>query len=163
VPPGHGVRYLVDRPAPGHDDGHVAVQLVRTDRLCPGVPYAYASVAPPGALVFTAGACPLDENEQIVGAGDVRRQAGQVVANLTEALAAAGASLTDVLKTTVYVASADRGDLLAAWDVVRAAFGAHDAPSTLVGVATLGYTGQLVEVEAVAVAAGLGAPPWDNR
>jgi len=129
----------------------VAVQLVRVPRLSGGVPYAYAAIAPPGALVFTAGACPLDENGEVVGAGDVRRQAQQVMANLGEALAAAGAALTDVLKTTVYVASADRGDLVAAWDVVRAAFGEHDAPSTLLGVATLGYRDQLVEVEAVAL------------
>jgi enamine deaminase RidA (YjgF/YER057c/UK114 family) len=66
-------------------------------------------------------------------------------------LAAAGAALTDVVKTTVYVASADRADLVAAWDVVRAAFGDHDAPSTLVGVAVLGHPDQLVEVEAIAV------------
>jgi enamine deaminase RidA (YjgF/YER057c/UK114 family) len=56
-----------------------------------------------------------------------------------------------VLKTTVYVATADRADLVAAWDVVRAAFGRHAAPSTLVGVTVLGYPDQLVEVEAVAV------------
>jgi enamine deaminase RidA (YjgF/YER057c/UK114 family) len=130
----------------------MAVQLVRADRLADGVPYAYASVAPPGALVFTAGACPLDENEVIVGLGDVRIQSRQAVANLTEALAAAGASLTDVLKTTVYVASGDSSELAAAWDVVRAAFAGHDAPSTLLGVTALGYAGQLVEVEAVAVA-----------
>jgi hypothetical protein len=34
--------------------------------------------------------------------------------------------------------------------VVAAAFGDHDAPSTLLGVAALGYEGQLVEIEAVA-------------
>jgi len=111
----------------------MTVQLVRAHRLYAGVPYAYASVAEPGALVFTAGACPLDENEMVIGAGDVRRQAQQVMANLTEALAAAGAALTDVLKTTVYVASGDRRDLLAAWDVVRAAFGEHDAPRRCLG------------------------------
>jgi enamine deaminase RidA (YjgF/YER057c/UK114 family) len=130
----------------------MAVQLVRAERLFPGVPYAYASIAPPGSLIFTAGACPLDQDERIVGIGDVRAQARQVMANLTEALAAAGAGLSDVLKTTVYVASSDGNDLVAAWDVVRAAFAEHDAPSTLLGVATLGYTGQLVEVEAVALA-----------
>jgi enamine deaminase RidA (YjgF/YER057c/UK114 family) len=116
----------------------VAVELIRADRLYPGVPYAYASIAPPGAMVFTAGACPLDQDEKIVGVGDVQRQARQVMANLTEALAAAGASLSDVLKTTVYVASSDRADLVAAWDVVSAAFAEHDAPSTLLGVTTLG-------------------------
>jgi len=130
----------------------MTVQLVRADRLYSGVPYAYASVAPPGSLVFTAGACPLDENEVIVGAGDVGLQARQTVANLIEALTAAGAGLTDVLKTTVYVASSDRADLITAWEVVRAAFADHDAPSTLLGVTALGYAGQLVEIEAVALA-----------
>jgi enamine deaminase RidA (YjgF/YER057c/UK114 family) len=136
----------------------MTVQLVRAARLYGGVPYAYASVAVPGALVFTAGACPLDQNEAVVGVGDVRRQARQVMANLREALAAAGAGLTDVLKTTVYVASADHGDLVAAWEVVRAEFGDHDAPSTLLGVTVLGYRDQLVEVEAVALIGGHGAP-----
>ena len=137
----------------------MTVQLVRAARLYGGVPYAYASIAGPGALLFTAGACPLDQNEVVVGAGDVRRQARQVMANLREALAAAGAGLTDVLKTTVYVASADHGDLLAAWEVVRAGFGDHDAPSTLLGVAALGYRDQLVEMEAVALLGGREAPP----
>ena len=131
----------------------MAVQLVRVPRLYGGVPYACASITGPGALVFTAGACPLDETGAVAG-GDAGHQARQVMANLSEALAAAGATLADVLKTTVYVASADRGDLAAAWDVVRAAFGEHDAPGTLPGVTALGYPGQLVEVEAVALIAG---------
>jgi enamine deaminase RidA (YjgF/YER057c/UK114 family) len=50
----------------------------------------------------------------------------------------------------VYVASADRRDLVAAWDVVRRAFADHDPPSTLVGVTVLGYPDQLVEVQAIA-------------
>jgi enamine deaminase RidA (YjgF/YER057c/UK114 family) len=128
----------------------MTVHLVRAARLYSDVPYAYAAIAQPGALVFTAGACPLDEQGAIVGPGDVRLQASQAMANLIEALAAAGAELTDVLKTTVFVASGDRRDLMVAWEVVRAAFGEHDAPSTLLGVAALGYDGQLVEIEAVA-------------
>lgn len=130
----------------------MTVHLVRAPRLTQEVPYAYAAVAPPGALIFTAGACPIDENDQVVGVGDVGRQAKVVMDNLVQALAAAGAGLSDVLKSTVYVASAEHADLMTAWDVVRAAFGDHDAPSTLLGVAALGYTGQLVEVEAIALA-----------
>ena len=109
--------------------------------MYPGVPYAYASVAPRGSLIFTAGACPLDDRGEVVGAGDVRAQASLAVANLATALAESGATLADVLKTTVFVASAERADLVAAWDVVSAAFGEHDAPSTLLGVAVLGYAG----------------------
>jgi enamine deaminase RidA (YjgF/YER057c/UK114 family) len=73
--------------------------------------------------------------------------------NLRIALAASGAHMSDVVKTTVYVASAQQEDLLAAWDVVHRHFGDHEAPSTLLGVAVLGYRGQLVEVEAVAALA----------
>ena len=128
-----------------------AVHLVRVRALAPDVPYAYASVALPGALVFTAGACPLDEEGRVVAPGDVQAQAEQVMANLRTALEAAGSGLDRVLKSTVYVASDRRDDLVAAWTVVRAAFGDHDAPSTLLGVSVLGWPDQLVEVEAVAV------------
>jgi enamine deaminase RidA (YjgF/YER057c/UK114 family) len=132
----------------------MTLKLVRSDTLFKDVPYAYASVAPRGSLIFTAGACPLDDQGKVVAPGDVQAQASLAVANLATALAECGARLADVLKTTVFVASAERADLVTAWDVVRAAFGDHDAPSTLLGVAVLGYQDQLVEIEAVAVAPG---------
>jgi hypothetical protein len=49
----------------------------------------------------------------------------------------------------VHVATTARRDLVAAWEVVRDAFGEHAPPSTLLGVTVLSY--QLVEVEAVAL------------
>ena len=125
--------------------------LIRPDSLYRDAPYAYAAVAPPGALILTAGACPIDASGVVAEPGDYAAQARQVIANLRTALEAAGAGLTDVLKTTVYVASADRADLVSVWEVVHAAFGAHDAPSTLLGVSVLGYENQLVEIEAVAL------------
>jgi enamine deaminase RidA (YjgF/YER057c/UK114 family) len=131
-----------------------SVELVRSTALTDTVPYAYAAVTPPGRLVFTAGACPLDQDGAVVAPGDVAAQAQQVMANLAVALGAAGADLTDVAKTSVYVASSSRADLVTAWQVVRNVFGDHDAPSTLLGVAALGYPGQVVEVEAVAVTGG---------
>jgi enamine deaminase RidA (YjgF/YER057c/UK114 family) len=130
------------------------VQLVRTTRLFPGAPYAYASKTRQAELIFTAGACPLDEQGQVVGQADIPAQARQTLANLRIALAESGAAIQDVLKTTVYVASGEREDLVAAWNEVAACFGDHDVPSTLLGVAVLGYPGQLVEIEAVAVASG---------
>ena len=56
------------------------------------------------------------------------------------------------------MASDRRPDLVAAWDVVRAAFGDPDPPSTLLGVTVLGWSDQLVEVEATAVIAARRAP-----
>ncbi len=130
-------------------DSHV--WLVRVSEQSDGAPCADAAVAErPSRWVFTAGACPLDEQGTVVAAGDVAGQAEQVMANLRIALAAAGAQLTDVVKTTVYVATAQRQDLVAAWEVVHRHFENHEAPSTLLGVAVLGYRDQLVEVEAVA-------------
>ncbi|MBA2443827.1 MAG: hypothetical protein H0V49_00630 [Nocardioidaceae bacterium] len=70
--------------------------------------------------------------------------------NLEQALADAGAGLDDVVRTAIYVASSARPDLVAAWEVVRDALAPHDSPSTLLGVAVLGYADQLVEVDAVA-------------
>ncbi len=128
----------------------MTINLIRSDSLYAGAPYAYAAIAPPGSLIFTAGACPLDGSGQVVGVGDIQAQASVAMANLGTALAASRATLRDVLKTTVFVASARRADLVAAWEIVSAAFGDHDAPSTLLGVSVLGYPDQLVEIEAVA-------------
>jgi enamine deaminase RidA (YjgF/YER057c/UK114 family) len=127
-----------------------SLHLVRSSGLTDDVPYAYAAVTAPGSLVVTAGAGPLDDDGAVVAPGDIPAQAQRVMENLVVTLRACGAELTDVAKSTVYVASSRREDLVAAWDVVRAAFGEHDAPSTLLGVAMLGYPDQLVEVEAVA-------------
>lgn len=127
------------------------VELIRSAELA-AAPYAHACIAhDTGRLVFTAGACPLGADGVTVSVGDVSGQTEQVMANLRTALAAAGADLTDVVKTTVYVASPRREDLHAAWAVVSRHFGNHDVPSTLLGVSVLGYADQLVEVEAIAV------------
>jgi enamine deaminase RidA (YjgF/YER057c/UK114 family) len=131
------------------------VELVRSRELTDVAPYAYAAVARDVTrLVFTAGACPLDADGKTVAIGDVAGQAEQVMTNLQVALRAAGAELTDVVKSTVFVATQRQEDLRAAWDVVSRWFGEHDAPSTLLGVSVLGYNDQLVEVEAVAALRG---------
>jgi enamine deaminase RidA (YjgF/YER057c/UK114 family) len=148
-------RVLLANPARFWNDPPVTasppIQLIRTPLLTDRAPYAYAAVASDvRRLVFTAGACPLDDQGNIVVSGDIAAQAQQVMTNLRIALAAAGADLADVVKTTVYVASQDREDLATAWRVVSSHFGTHDVPSTLLGVTVLGYHDQLVEVEAVA-------------
>lgn len=127
-----------------------SVQLIRSSSLS-DAPYAYAATAPAEArLIFLAGACPLDDDGATVAVGDYAGQAAACVETMTQALAAAGATIEDVISTRVLVASSDRADLVSAWGVVRDAFGEHDVPSTLLGVTVLGYADQLVELEAVA-------------
>lgn len=128
-----------------------AVALIRSSRLSDVAQYAYAATAPANArLIFLAGACPLNADGSTAAVGDYAGQAAKVIENLRIALADSGAGLTDVIMTRVLVASSRREDLVTAWEVVREAFGEHDAPSTLTGVTVLGYTAQLVEVEAIA-------------
>jgi len=130
------------------------VQLIRSASLA-DAPYAYAATAPAGSrLIFLAGSCPLNEDGTTSAPGDYAAQAEQCMKTLTEALSSAGACLTDVISTRVLVASSDQADLVESWDVVHAAFGAHDVPSTLLGVTVLGYRDQLVEIEAVAAVRG---------
>jgi enamine deaminase RidA (YjgF/YER057c/UK114 family) len=127
--------------------------------LFPGVPYAYASIAPEGGLVFTAGACPLDAEGRVVAIGDHEGQARQAIANLKAALSEVDSSFNAVLKTTVYVVAQDRSELVRVWNVVEQAFAPARPPSSLLGVALLGYPHQLVEIEAVAtMRGGLKAP-----
>ncbi|MGY1439028.1 RidA family protein [Streptomyces reniochalinae] len=128
-----------------------AVSLIRSSTLSDVAEYAYAATAPAKArLVFLAGACPLDAEGAVTPLGDHAGQAATAVGNLRTALRAAGAGLEDLISTRVLVASSRQEDLVAAWEVYRDAMGAHDVPSTLMGVTVLGYTGQLVEIEAVA-------------
>ena len=119
--------------------------------LYDGAPYSYFAIAPEGGLVFTAGACPLDADGDTVAPGDFAAQSARCVENLLAALAAAGSGLERVLKTTIFVASSDRDDLVEAWNEIERVFGTDAPPATLLGVAALGYPGQLVEIEAIAM------------
>ncbi len=126
------------------------VELRNADGLAPPPGYSHVAIARGATLVFTAGAVPLDGDGNVVGDGDAVAQAHRVIANLLTQLDAAGAGPADVVKTTVYVAGASHETQVDVWEVVRASsIGA--APSTLVGVPILGYRGQLVEIEAIAV------------
>lgn len=117
--------------------------------LFEGVPYAYGAVAPPGGILFTAGACPLDSNGGLIGLGDPREQATAALENLEAALRLYGAGPEHLVRTTIYVVG-DRDDLLQVWEVIANGLAPNRPPSTLLGVSTLGYEGQLVEIEGIA-------------
>lgn len=139
---------------PGPSERHTS--LIASSRINPaslsaGEPYDYASVAPAGGLVFTAGACPLDADGHVVAAGDLEAQTQQTLDNLVAILAEAGSGLGDVLKTTVYVTASERSELERVFDLVEERFAPARPPSTLLGVSLLGYPDQLVEIEAIAL------------
>ncbi|MEU5265652.1 RidA family protein [Amycolatopsis sp. NPDC021455] len=116
--------------------------------------YHHVTVASPGRTLYLAGQCPLTEDGSVVD-GDVLAQTDQVVANTAAALAFAGATPSDVVRTVIYVATDDREVLSAVWDrLAKSAIGAaFTSASTLLGVARLGYPGQLVELDVTAALA----------
>jgi enamine deaminase RidA (YjgF/YER057c/UK114 family) len=96
---------------------------VRPDGLPPVNGYSQA-VAFSGPMVVLSGQIPADEHGNLVGEDDPLAQARQVFRNLTTALAAAGATIEQVVKLTVYLT--DIADL----DAFRQARNEHISPDT---------------------------------
>jgi enamine deaminase RidA (YjgF/YER057c/UK114 family) len=112
--------------------------------------YSHVVVASGSRLVTTAGAVPLDEEGNLVGAGDLLVQARKTLKNLASALEAVGTTGRDVIKLTIYVVAGGRADLGSVWGAVQES-NLAGAASTLLGVSMLAVEGQLVEIEAIAV------------
>ncbi len=87
-----------------------------------------------------------------MGKGDIRAQTTQTMENVKTVLEAAGATIDDVVKVTVYVTNVK--EQLAAIHEVRAQYFKTDYPaSTLVEVKSLVSEDLLIEIEAIAVVA----------
>ena len=125
-------------------------KIIQTDQApAPVGPYNQA-IAATGELIFVAGQIPLEPTTgAIVGAGDVAEQTEQAIANLTAILQAAGATITDVVKTSVFLKNMN--DFAAMNAVYAKHFGDETAPArACVEVARLPKD-VLVEIECIAV------------
>lgn len=71
---------------------------------------AHAVVAGPGSMVFVSGQTGIDPNTGELMRGDAASQAERALKNTAVILAAAGCTLSDVVKVTVYVSSLDMID-----------------------------------------------------
>ncbi|MEV8612204.1 RidA family protein [Amycolatopsis sp. NPDC051373] len=113
--------------------------------------YHHVTTVSGRTTVHLAGQCPLGLDGVVVE-GDVLAQVDQVVVNTATALAAAGATADDVVRTVIHEATADRAVLSAVWDrFTGSAIGpAFSTASTLPGVTCLGYPGQPVELDVTA-------------
>lgn len=131
------------------------INRVQPDGLHPTPGYHHVTVVESGRTAYLAGQCPLDGSGTLVGPGDLLAQTDQVVANALAALSAAGATPSDVVRSVVYVASAERADLSAVWQRLNDGplAQAFTTASTLLGVTVLGFPGQLVEVDLTAALA----------
>jgi 2-iminobutanoate/2-iminopropanoate deaminase len=113
-----------------------------------GAPYSQAIAVPAGRMVFVSGQVPLDPVTGALAGDDVATQTRRALANVAAVLEAAGASLADVVKTTVYMT--DLGQFGAMNEVYAEAFAGHAPARATVGVLAL-PVGALVEIDAIAV------------
>jgi enamine deaminase RidA (YjgF/YER057c/UK114 family) len=115
----------------------------------------YSRAVRAGNLVFVSGTTATDDRGNVVGRGDPEAQARYILQKIERALEAAGASLSDVVRTRVYVTNADD------WEAVGRAhaayFGEIRPANTLVEVSRLVGPDYLVEIEADAVIGSGGA------
>lgn len=109
----------------------------------------YSRAVRKGAHVHVAGTTATDSNGNVVGVGDPFRQTKQALSNVEWALHEAGAALTDVIRTRLYVVNIED------WEAIGRAhgevFGDIRPASSMVEVSRLIDPDLLVEIEAVAL------------
>ena len=110
--------------------------------------YSHVVVVEARKTIFVSGQLARDARGNVVGAGDMRAQIRQTGENIKAALAAAGATLNDVVKTNTYVT--DIEEFFKHTDVRMEYFGALPT-STTVEVRKLAHPDLMVEIEVIAV------------
>lgn len=120
-------------------------QVIRTDSA-PAAVGPYSQGVRSGELLFLSGQIPLNSRGELVARG-IEEQTRQVMENLAAILAAAGARLDDVVKTTIYLTD------LADFAAMNAVYGTYfeSEPPARATVQVVGLPkGVCVEIEAIA-------------
>jgi enamine deaminase RidA (YjgF/YER057c/UK114 family) len=99
-------------------------------------------------LVFCAGQVAADVDGKVLPPDDFEAQTKMVMQNLTNALAAGGAKLSDVTKVTIYICNPH--DVPKARRILFDYFGDHPPGSTLCVLRGLAHPNFLLEIEAIA-------------
>lgn len=123
---------------------------IQPDGLVRSPAFSHVAVVPPGATtIYVGGQDGVDASGRVVS-DDVAAQAVRAVDNAEVALAAAGATLADVVQWTVLVA--DGADIAAAYGAIAPRLATGGAPPLVLAarVAGLAVPGALIEVSAVA-------------
>jgi enamine deaminase RidA (YjgF/YER057c/UK114 family) len=128
-------------------------KFMKRELFSSGTPWepivGYSRAVKIGNQIWVSGTTATDTNGSIVGKGDPSAQTRQIIANITSALAAAGAQLSDVVRTRIFVTDMNH------WEAIgRAhgeAFGDIRPAATMVEVRRLIDPDLLVEIEVEAI------------
>ena len=127
--------------------------IIATDRAPQAIgPYSQAVRA--GSLVFASGQIPINPATGEFVAGGIAEQTEQVLRNLSAVFEAAGLSLNQVVKTTVFLVDMD--DFTVMNEVYGRFFGQQPPARATVQAARLPRDAR-VEIEAIAVVSEPGA------
>lgn len=109
----------------------------------------YSRAVRVGNVIEVAGTTAVDENNQVVGSGDAGEQTKFILSKIEKALASAGATLSDVVRTRMFVTN------IADWEAIGKAHGLYfreiKPVTTMVEVKSLISPEFLVEIEATAI------------
>ena len=119
----------------------------RAPRPLAGAPYSQAIAA--RGLVFCSGQVPLDPETQQLVAGGIAEQTERVLENLKGVLEAAGSSMADVVKTTVFLT--DLANDFAPMNEVYAKYFTSEPPARSTFQVSALPAGASVEIECIAV------------
>lgn len=108
--------------------------------------------ARPAKTIYLSGQVSVDHRNNLVGADDLNAQAEFAFENLQRALAAAGATVEDVVKINIYIKDYKPTDAAIVSQAMRQVFWQENLPaSTWLGVQSLALEGLLIEVDAIAI------------
>lgn len=128
----------------------MSIERIRPEGLVHSPAFSHVAIVPPGATtIYVGGQNAVAADGSLVGEGDVAAQATRALANVKTALAAAGATIDDVVQWTVLFV--DGVDLNAAYGAIASDLASNE-PALVTGarVAGLGVPGALVEIGAIA-------------
>lgn len=125
----------------------MSLELLNTDKA-PSAVGPYSQGVKAGNMVFSSGQLPIDPKTGVLLTGDIKAQAKMSLENVKAVLAAAGATMEDVVKVTVFVTDIKQFSDIN--EVYGQYFSNHKPARSLVEVSKLPLGGE-IEIEAIAV------------
>ena len=132
----------------------MANQHIQPDDLWPSAQYGFSQVVVSTGtkIIHCAGQTAWDKDMNLVGGDDLEQQAAQALENIKSALAAAGATMKDVVRLDVYVVDYDSDKIPAIGAAMSRYFDPDHLPAnTLLGIDALAMPEFLIEITATAV------------